>query len=101
MTENKAPAPRQGNIQIEIGEAEGQGQYSNLALITHSNAEIVVDFARVLPGLKKAKVYSRILLTPFHAKALHRALGDNLEKFEKQHGVIKTPGPDESSKIGF
>jgi hypothetical protein len=98
---DKKPAPQPSNLQIELGEVEGQGIYSNLALITHSAAELVIDFARVLPGLKKAKVYSRILLTPYHAKALHRALGDNLAKYEKQHGPIKTPGNDESKSIGF
>jgi hypothetical protein len=89
-------------IQIEIGDAEGQGTYANLALITHSAAEVVIDFARVLPGLHKAKVYSRILMTPYHAKALLRALGENLSKYENAHGPIKTPNPDEQTKsIGF
>ena len=98
--EEKKPV-RQGGIQLELSETEGQGIYSNLAVITHSNAEIVLDFARVLPGVPKAKVYSRILMTPYHAKALHRALGENLDKFESMHGKVKTPTPEEDKNIGF
>ena len=100
--DNKAPAPPRGSIQLELGDQEGQGTYSNLAVISHSSAEIIIDFARVLPGVPKAKIYSRIVMTPFHAKALHKALGDNLEKFEKQHGAIPSPNPNDPAKnIGF
>ena len=94
------PAPQ--NLQIAIDEAEGQGVYANLALISHSNSEVIVDFARALPGLPKAKVHARIILTPHNAKALHRALGDNLAKFEAQHGPITLSGDNDPSKsIGF
>ena len=65
------------------------GVYSNLAIITHSNSEFVLDFVRVMPGVPKAKVRSRILLTPQHAKRLMRALNDNITKFEALHGNIK------------
>jgi len=65
--------------------------YSNLALITHSASEIIVDFARVLPNTPNAKVYARIITTPLHAKLLLRALKENLEKYEAQFGEIKLP----------
>lgn len=98
-----APAQPQGqNFQIGIDEAEAQGIYANLALIVHSNSEVIIDFARAMPGLQKAKVQARIVLTAPNAKALHRALGDNLAKFEETHGPIKAGGPDDpKSSIGF
>ena len=76
-------------INIELSEEIAEGIYSNLAIITHSNAEFVVDFVRVLPGVPKAKVKSRIILTPEHAKRLMAALTENIAKFEAIHGVIK------------
>jgi hypothetical protein len=96
-----APVPTQ-NLQVAIDEAEAQGIYSNLVLISHSNSEVILDFARALPGLPKAKVHARLILTPFHARALHRALGDNLAKFETQWGPIaKGPQEDPGKAIGF
>jgi hypothetical protein len=65
--------------------------YSNLALIAHSPAEIVIDFARILPAMPKARICARVILTPLCAKALLRALGENLANFEKQHGEIRMP----------
>lgn len=65
--------------------------YSNFALITHSPSELIVDFARILPNVPKAKVYARIIMTPMHAKLLQRALSENIENYEKQFGEIKTP----------
>ena len=76
-------------INIEISEEMAEGQYANLAIITHSHAEFVVDFVNVMPGTPKSKVKSRIILTPQHAKRLLNALGDNLEKFEAINGKIK------------
>ena len=76
-------------INIELNEEIGQGLYSNLAVITHSSSEFVVDFVRVMPGLPKAQVKSRIILTPEHAKRLLMALQDNISKFESVHGTIK------------
>jgi hypothetical protein len=76
-------------INIELSEEVAEGIYSNLAIITHSNSEFVVDFVRVMPGVPKAKVKSRILLTPEHAKRLMAALADNISKYESIHGVIK------------
>jgi hypothetical protein len=75
----------------------------NIALITHSPSEVIVDFARLLPGSPKARVYSRIVMTPMNAKSLHKALGDNLEGFEKQYGAIKLPEaePGSDKPMGF
>jgi hypothetical protein len=81
--------PRPNQLNIEISEEVADGVYSNLAIITHSNSEFVLDFVRVMPGVPKAKVRSRILLTPQHAKRLMRALADNIGKFEQVHGAIR------------
>ncbi|MFD2162562.1 DUF3467 domain-containing protein [Paradesertivirga mongoliensis] len=78
-----------GQLNIELSEEIAEGIYSNLAIITHSNTEFVVDFIRVMPGVPKARVKSRIVLTPEHAKRLARALEDNIEKFEAVNGRIK------------
>lgn len=83
----KQQVPNQLNI--ELKEDVAQGIYSNLAIITHSPSEFVVDFIRVMPGIPKADVKSRIILTPEHAKRLMLALQDNLKKFELQNGSIK------------
>jgi hypothetical protein len=90
----------QNQLNIELGEKEAEGIYSNLALIAHSPSEFIIDFARVLPGIPKAKIYSRIVTTPQHAKMLLNALEDNIKKFEAQFGAIKTFGP-ENRGIGF
>lgn len=82
--------PRQTKINIQIP-PDLDAVYSNLALITHSASEIIIDFARVLPNTPKAKIYARIINTPLHAKLLLRALGENLEKYEAQFGEIKMP----------
>jgi len=103
MTDKNAPMKAMPqNLQISIEESEGQGVYANLALISHSNSEVILDFARALPGLPKAKVHARIILTPPNAKAFHRALGENLAKFEAQHGTIQSAGTQDPGKsIGF
>ncbi|MBB5636203.1 hypothetical protein HDF26_003339 [Pedobacter cryoconitis] len=77
-------------INIELSEEVAEGIFSNLAIITHSNTEFVLDFIRVMPGVPKAKVKSRIILTPEHAKRLMIAMQDNIEKFEAINGRIKT-----------
>ena len=76
-------------LNIELPEEVAEGTYSNLAIITHSNSEFVVDFVKVMPGVPKAKVKARILLTPQHAKRLLAALTDNIQKYEQVHGTIK------------
>ena len=79
----------QNQINIELPEEIADGEYANLAIITHSNQEFVVDFVRLAPGVPKAKVKSRIILTPQHAKRLMGALMENVRKFEQMHGEIK------------
>ena len=83
------PKNNENQIQIELSEEIAEGTFSNLAIITHSNTEFVVDFIRVMPGMAKAKVKSRIILTPEHAKRMAAALLDNLEKYEANNGRIK------------
>jgi len=86
MADNES---NKGQLNIELNEDMAEGVYSNLAIITHSNAEFIIDFVNVMPGTPKAKVKSRVVLTPQHAKRLMRALKDNLEKFESLHGEVK------------
>jgi hypothetical protein len=86
MTENKKP---ENQINIELGDDVAEGTYSNLVIITHSNTEFVLDFVRLMPGVPKARVKSRVIMTPQHAKRLLMALGDNIAKFESVHGTIK------------
>ena len=85
-------------LNIELNEEVAQGIYSNLAVITHSSSEFVIDFVRIMPGVPKANVKSRVILTPEHAKRLLMALKDNIKKFESIHGQIKniSPGSDPS-----
>jgi len=87
----------ENQINIELTEEIAEGIFSNLAIITHSNTEFVVDFIRVMPGLPKAKVKSRIILTPEHAKRLMHAMQDNIEKFEAINGKIKM----QEEAVGF
>jgi len=81
--------PKEGQLNIELSEEVAEGTYSNLAIINHSVSEFVVDFINVMPGVPKAKVKSRIVLTPQHAKRLLKALADNVNRFEGAHGEIK------------
>ncbi len=82
-------------INIELNEESAEGIYANLAMITHSPSEFIIDFIKMMPGMPKAKVKSRIILTPQHAKRLLRALKDNIHKYESMHGDIVVPeGPD-------
>ncbi len=92
--EKQNPQGQQGQLSIELTEEIADGHYSNLAIITHSTAEFVIDFIKVMPGVPKAKVKSRIVVTPEHAKRFMRALQDNVAKYEAEHGQIKhTEGP--------
>lgn len=79
----------ENQLNIELSEDIAEGTYANLAVITHSNSEFVLDFIRIMPGTPKAKVKSRIVLTPDHAKRLLMALEDNISKFEMVNGKIK------------
>lgn len=76
-------------LNIELSEEMADGEYANLAIITHSFAEFVIDFVNVMPNVPKARVKSRIVMTPVHAKRLMRAMVENVKRFEAQHGPIK------------
>ncbi|MFN8310544.1 MAG: DUF3467 domain-containing protein [Chitinophagales bacterium] len=79
----------ENQINIELPEDVAEGIYSNFAIIAHSNQEFIVDFVRLMPGIPKAKVKARIVLTPQHAKRLVKALAENLKKYEQQFGRIE------------
>ena len=87
-------------LNIELPEDIAEGIYSNLAVISHSNAEFILDFIRILPGVPKGKVKSRMILAPSHAKRLMRALQDNVKKYEQNFGTIKED-PQMSDTIDF
>jgi Protein of unknown function (DUF3467) len=89
MAEEKKEKQAQNQINIELSEEIAEGIYSNLAMIAHSNSEFVIDFIRLMPGVPKAKVKSRIIITPEHAKRFLMALKDNIEKYENTFGPIK------------
>ncbi|HEY3215500.1 MAG TPA: DUF3467 domain-containing protein [Candidatus Eisenbacteria bacterium] len=88
-------------IEVELSEREAEGIYSNLVFIAHSASEVILDFARALPGLPKAKVYARVIVTPQHAKSLLLALEQNLKNYESQFGAIKLPGDSRGKELGF
>jgi len=91
-------------INIELDEKTAEGIYSNLAVISHSQAEFIIDFTRLMPGNPRAKVQARIVMTPQHCKLLMNALTDNIRKFEKSHGEIKLDGQMEGNNsfpMGF
>ncbi len=89
-------------FQVEVGEKEAEGIYSNLVFIAHSPSEVILDFARALPGLPKARVHARVIMTPQHAKSLLGALEQNLKNYEAQFGAIKLHGEQSPSKgLGF
>lgn len=95
------PHVKQQQINVELGEKEAEGIYSNLAMITHSPAEFIIDFTRMLPGVPKTRVYARIIMTPQHAKSLQKALTENIEKYESQFGEIKIHGNPKNKEFGF
>jgi len=98
MAEAKA---NQNQINIELPEEVAEGIYSNLAIISHSDAEFVIDFLRLVPNVPKAKVKARVILTPQHAKRLMAALGDNIKKYETQFGVIDAQDHMQYLKMNF
>ena len=85
---------QQGQLQIELPQDVAQGEYANFAIITHSSSDFVVDFARVLPGVPKAQVRSRVILAPEHAKRLLGALQENIVRYEREFGTIKIPNQE-------
>ncbi len=98
MDDNHLPDQQ---INVELPEEVAEGVYSNLAMIAHSNSEFVIDFIRLMPGVPKAKVKSRIIVTPDHAKRLLAALKENIEKYEAAFGKINQGGGAPSFPISF
>ena len=88
-------------INIELDEKVSSGEYSNFVVVTHSPAEFVMDFTRILPGVPKAKVHSRIIMAPPHVKSFMMALKDNVNKFEKKYGEIKVHQQEGIPKFGI
>lgn len=99
MSEQKVDP--QNQLNIELSEDVAEGIYSNLAIISHSHSEFVLDFIRMMPNVPKAKVKSRIILTPQHAKRLLKALSDNISKYENQYGVIQDSEPQVFPPMSF
>lgn len=99
--QQQPPPPKQ--IAIDLPAEVADGVYANLSIIASNPSEFVLDFARLLPGVPKARIHARVILTPAAAKALHHHLGQNLDRFEKQHGEIRLkPGnPPDVGQIGF
>ena len=92
MNENEKN--QSGQLQIELPQDVAQGEYANFAIITHSSSDFVIDFARVLPGVPKAQVKSRVILAPEHAKRLLGALQENIVRYEREFGQIKIPNQE-------
>ena len=94
---NGNDAPNEGQqLNIELTEEIAEGVYSNLVMLAHSSEEFILDFIRVMPGVPKARVKSRIIVSPPHAKRLLKALSDNIDRYERAHGEIEetqSPGP--------
>ena len=93
MNENEN---KQGQLQIELPQQVSQGEYANFAIITHSSSDFVLDFARILPGVPKAQVKSRVILAPEHAKRLLMALQENIVRYEREFGQITLPSQKEA-----
>lgn len=90
MTDKPDKSPQPARINVELpGDLEAI--YANLTLISHSTSEVILDFARAMPNKPKAKIHSRVVMTPLNAKLLYRALGENLQKFEAKYGEITIP----------
>ena len=92
---------KDNQINIELSEEMASGIYSNLSVITHSQSEFIVDFVQMMPGVPKAKVKSRVVMTPEHAKKLMRALADNVAKYESQNGVIREADNSQAIPLTF
>lgn len=93
--------PVKNQINIELSEEIAEGTYANLAMIAHSNSEFVIDFIRIMPGTPKAKVKSRVVITPEHAKRLMKALDDNIKKYEENFGKIDASGEAPKFPMNF
>ena len=92
---------QQQGLQLELPQAVAQGEYANFAIITHSSSDFIIDFARVLPGVPKAQVKSRVILAPEHAKRLLVALQENIFRYEREFGAIKSPNQEGRTATPF
>ena len=92
---------KQQGLQLELPQEVAQGEYANFAIITHSSSDFIIDFARVLPGMPKAQVKSRVILAPEHAKRLLVALQENIYRYEREFGPIKIPSQQERTVAPF
>lgn len=88
MKEKKDSQQKGKQMEINLPDDEAQGTYSNLVMITHSPSEFILDFIAVMPGVPKARVVKRMILTPDHAKRLSNALNENVRRYEEEHGTI-------------
>ena len=100
MDQKKTPSNMQ-KINIELDEKVSSGEYSNFVVVTHSPAEFIMDFTRILPGVPKAKVHSRIIMAPPHVKSFMMALKENINKFENKYGEIKVHQQKGVPKFGM
>ena len=91
----------QQGLQLELPQDVAQGEYANFAIITHSSSDFIIDFARVLPGVPKAQVKSRVILAPEHAKRLLAALQENIMRYEKEFGPIRIPSQQAATIAPF
>lgn len=98
---NSDKQQQQGQLQIELPQDVAQGEYANFAIITHSSSDFVLDFARVLPGVPKAQVRSRVILAPEHAKRLLGALQENIVRYEREFGPIRIPSQEPKTIAPF
>ncbi len=92
---------QQKKLNIKIDEKVGEGIYANFFAMANSNSEFIIDFGRIVPGIPGAKIYSRILMTPLHAKQLKELLEKNIKAFEEKFGEINLPGQHDDKQIGF
>lgn len=95
------PNPQQKQINIKLDEKVGEGTYANFFVITNSPSEFIMDCGRILPGLPDARIYSRVVMTPMHAKQLLQLLDKNIKSFEQQFGEIKVQGQTDNKAVGF
>lgn len=98
---DKPNEPKAKQLQIELDEKVGAGEYSNLAIVTHSPAEFVLDFTQVMPGMPKARVRARLIMAPLHVKAFAMALNDNIQKYEARFGEINVTQDEWAKEFGF
>ncbi|HQB97476.1 MAG: DUF3467 domain-containing protein [Candidatus Cloacimonadaceae bacterium] len=93
--------PPQKQLNIKLDEKVGEGTYANFFVITNSPSEFIMDCGRILPGLPDARIYSRVVMTPMHAKQLLQLLEKNINTYEQQFGEIKVQGQGENKAVGF